>query len=206
MNKPKEPEPTLFNLNHYTKPINPFDLDNGDADLEDFPPIGKNLAYTAGMKVGQVIELESGKRGMVIAIIDGRHVRAYFPGESPIKVCADDFSVVPGVRVHFCESCTLTQNHSDSVRVHLEAETQEKRTLTQLAGEISQLPLSDLHELKAIIDGLIQAMQPEANETTNSQRGHFELKRVKGYGPYRYLRYWSNGKHCSVYLGKSSGD
>ena len=228
--KRQKPEPqklTLFNLNDYTDPIHFYDLDN-EGCIEGVPPTGKNRAYTAGMKVGQVIELlENRKRGLVVAIVDGRYVRVWFPGESEIqKVCADDFEVNHLVRVHLeaqtqekrtltnypqgNESvrvhCTLTDEErrlDESVRVHLEAQTQQKRTLTQLAGEISQLPLSDLHELKAIIDGLIQAMEPEAaNEAANSLRGHFEFKRVKGYGPYRYLRYWSQGKHRSVYLGK----
>lgn len=187
--------PTLFNVDAYTKPITFFDLDNRDTEVEDFPPTGKNRAYTVGMKVGQVIKLADGKQGLVIAIINERYVRAYFPddGESS-KVCADDFEVVPSLRVHFggetSEKRTLT-------------ETPKSRTLSDLSTAISHLPLSDLHELKAIVEGLIQAME-EPEEATNERnhRGHFEFKLINGYGPYRYLRYWSGGKHRSVYLGK----
>jgi hypothetical protein len=84
--KQQQQQEALFNLNSYTKPITQFDLDNRDADLEeDFLPTGKNRAYTVGMKVGQVIELENGKRGMVVAIIDGRHVRAFFPDGEEVR-------------------------------------------------------------------------------------------------------------------------
>ena len=40
-------------------------------------------------------------------------------------------------------------------------------------------------------------------KASNSQhQGHYEEKIINGCGPYRYLRYWERGKHCSVYLGK----
>jgi hypothetical protein len=33
-------------------------------------------------------------------------------------------------------------------------------------------------------------------------RGYYEEKVINGCGPYLYLRYWSGGKHRSIYLGK----
>ena len=37
-------------------------------------------------------------------------------------------------------------------------------------------------------------------------RGSIERKMINGCGPYLYLRYWSGGKHRSVYLGKAESD
>lgn len=34
-------------------------------------------------------------------------------------------------------------------------------------------------------------------------RGSIERKTINGCGPYLYLRYWSCGKHRSIYLGKA---
>lgn len=33
-------------------------------------------------------------------------------------------------------------------------------------------------------------------------RGFIEEKYIRGYGPYRYLRYWYGRTHKSLYLGK----
>lgn len=33
-------------------------------------------------------------------------------------------------------------------------------------------------------------------------RGYYERKIINGCGPYLYLRYWSGGKHRSIYIGK----
>jgi len=33
-------------------------------------------------------------------------------------------------------------------------------------------------------------------------KGYYEQKMINNCGPYLYLRYWSGGKHRSVYLGK----
>lgn len=33
-------------------------------------------------------------------------------------------------------------------------------------------------------------------------RGYYERKIINGCGSYLYLRYWSGGKHRSIYIGK----
>ncbi len=69
-----------------------------------------------------------------------------------------------------------------------------------------------LNEMVAIIGGLLNAQgiqcTGEVTEVSESKRGrpggsgYFEDKLIKGYGPYRYLRYWDNGHRRSVYVGK----
>lgn len=79
-----------------------------------------------------------------------------------------------------------------------------------------------LNEMLAIINGLldVQGVQGANNITevslskgddcgsrgsaggNRARSGYFEDKLIKGYGPYRYLRYWDNGKRRSVYVGK----
>lgn len=72
----------------------------------------------------------------------------------------------------------------------------------------------ELEEMKAIIDGLLQVtaappIQSEQPTSTTQKRrgrknggGYIEEKRINGSGPYLYLRYFSNGKRKSVYVGK----
>ncbi|MEP0858496.1 hypothetical protein [Trichocoleus sp. DQ-U1] len=71
----------------------------------------------------------------------------------------------------------------------------------------------ELKEMKAIIDGLLQAMEPipepieeaafpNQGRGRNGSIGYLEEKIINGCGPYRYLRYWRAGKRKSVYVGK----
>lgn len=70
---------------------------------------------------------------------------------------------------------------------------------------------AELEEMKAIIEGLLSASAPVPEDNTlnapllEGRRGgsYIEAKLINGFGPYRYLRYWHQGKRKSVYLGKS---
>lgn len=101
------------------------------------------------------------------------------------------------------------------------AETPKKRTLNLLDEAIRaahQLSDEDLPRLQAAIAGLMEAREIEKfrgqeevetpeTRTLNQrsgQSGSFELKMINKCGPYKYLRYWSGGKHRSVYLGKAA--
>jgi hypothetical protein len=71
-----------------------------------------------------------------------------------------------------------------------------------------------LNEMVAIINGLLDAQGTQDNgnvaKVSKNKRGrpagsgYFESKLIRGYGPYRYLRYWQNGQRRSVYLGKAN--
>jgi hypothetical protein len=81
-----------------------------------------------------------------------------------------------------------------------------------VASHAYQWNLAELEEMRAIVDALIEASQPEpqteAVPAGNSQScgtrggGYFEEKMINGCGPYRYLRFWVSGKRKSVYVGK----
>lgn len=83
-----------------------------------------------------------------------------------------------------------------------------------LAHQLSQIELSEL------IDGLTQLREARDEQLNDDQderedygkkhgrssRGRsarVEAKMINGCGPYDYLRWWSDGKHRSTYLGKS---
>ncbi|MBD1838903.1 hypothetical protein [Coleofasciculus sp. FACHB-501] len=83
----------------------------------------------------------------------------------------------------------------------------------QVAPHAAKWNRDELEEMKAIIDGLLQAMEPtpepmEEAALPNQDRGckggigYLEEKIINGCGPYRYLRYWRAGKRKSVYVGK----
>jgi hypothetical protein len=71
---------------------------------------------------------------------------------------------------------------------------------------------AELAEMRAIVDALMEASQPEpepeavpaGNSHSRGTRGggYFEDKMINGCGPYRYLRFWLSGKRKSVYVGK----
>jgi hypothetical protein len=87
--------------------------------------------------------------------------------------------------------------------------------LREITSRLSLLSRSELRELKSIIEALLEAEIKEDKEflSTRSKSkikksgggGHIEKKKIKGYGPYLYLRYWSGGKLKSVYIGKPKG-
>ena len=76
--------------------------------------------------------------------------------------------------------------------------------LDVLTIQLDKLTEAELWEVRAIVDALLEVKAfPE-----KSSSGHIEVKMIpdkkrgKFYGPYRYLRYWQNGKLLSRYLGK----
>jgi len=87
-------------------------------------------------------------------------------------------------------------------------------SLERVTQEIAQLNRSDKEELLVILRAMLEAEegeQPEDERITKERtqhrgpkggRGYYERKVINGCGPYLYLRYWSGGKHRSVYLGK----
>jgi hypothetical protein len=89
--------------------------------------------------------------------------------------------------------------------------------LPTLAAQVAQLSKAERAELMAILQAIEQAEDDlsqrvvdryrKKQEALNRRgirggRGSFEDKYIRGYGPYRYLRYWYGKTHKSVYLGK----
>lgn len=88
--------------------------------------------------------------------------------------------------------------------------------LSQLIAQAARLSKSDRLELIASLEALNQAeadhesqdnrLTPRKDQLNHKGirggKGSFEDKYIKGYGPYRYLRYWYGKTHKSVYLGK----
>lgn len=86
--------------------------------------------------------------------------------------------------------------------------------MNEITARLGQLSQEELKELALIIQGLLEALEEEKSlskggggmqESKSKQRGHIELKRINGCGPYRYLRYWAGKRLKSVYLGKADG-
>jgi hypothetical protein len=72
-------------------------------------------------------------------------------------------------------------------------------------------------KLRELIDALLALAEAVENEpflngnTSNGNGsgrsgGYVELKMIKGCGPYRYLRFRSQGQYKSIYLGKAQSD
>lgn len=95
-------------------------------------------------------------------------------------------------------------------------------TPKDVAPHAYQWDREQLTEMKAIIDGLLAAQdsfepqEDEAHELSSDPGteslsrgkrggGYIERKTINGCGPYRYLRYWHQGKRKSVYVGKVAG-
>jgi hypothetical protein len=89
----------------------------------------------------------------------------------------------------------------------------KKSKAARLVAELDGWEDRELEELAAMVQALLESRKEEepvedADEDGSSderQGGHVELKMINGYGPYRYLRYWSGGKLKSQYLGKVGG-
>lgn len=96
----------------------------------------------------------------------------------------------------------------------------DRPKLPAVAALAVQLSRSDRQELIAILQGYneaeAEAEQEERERKERKQavldrkgirggRGSFEDKFIRGYGPYRYLRYWYGKTHKSVYIGKVKG-
>lgn len=88
----------------------------------------------------------------------------------------------------------------------------KRLTPTDIArSHASSWDRDDLLEMAAIIDGLLAAFDaigepPIAKSQQQGKHGgggYVEQKTISGCGPYRYLRYWHQGKRKSIYLGKA---
>ena len=93
-------------------------------------------------------------------------------------------------------------------------QTRDTPTLERVVPAIAQWKRSDKEELLVILQAMLEAEEDEQADDEHTLkehtqhrgpkggRGHFERKIINGCGPYLYLRYWSGGKHRSVYIGK----
>ena len=88
----------------------------------------------------------------------------------------------------------------------------------QVEALLPQMTISDLLELRAMIDTNIDTLeleeQQEAQQEPASERGqeasqskgkggsYVELKMINGCGPYAYKRWREGGRLCSEYQGK----
>lgn len=84
-----------------------------------------------------------------------------------------------------------------------------------VTGHLGQLSRDDLVELRTMVDvllsqsgRLVDLFDPEleqvreVEQTPAAPKGHIEAKRINGYGPYLYLRYWQGKTLKSKYIGK----
>lgn len=79
--------------------------------------------------------------------------------------------------------------------------------------QIADWPERDLRNLQDAIAGLLAARQaedaePESPSSNGAPKascaaGWYEVRTVRGCGPYKYLRYRQGGKKRSIYLGKA---
>ncbi|MEM1279130.1 MAG: hypothetical protein AAGG53_03700 [Cyanobacteria bacterium P01_H01_bin.152] len=114
---------------------------------------------------------------------------------------------------------------SDRVVVGAGMKRRSRNRVDELVRELSRWEGRELRELQAALGGLLGALEREAaaqpikppaskkgaatdsRGAVQSQRGHIEEKYIqrgkKLHGPYRYLRYWQDGKLRSKYLGKA---
>ena len=93
-------------------------------------------------------------------------------------------------------------------------QAKDPNTLERVIQVVAQLNRSDKEELQVILKAMLEAEEDEqaADEQTLKERtqhrgpkggrGYYERKLIRACGPYLYLRYWSGGKHRSVYIGK----
>lgn len=91
----------------------------------------------------------------------------------------------------------------------------KRLTPTDIARDhASSWDREQLEEMMAILDGLLAAMKCLAEspiakpqqQGKHGSSGYIEQKIIGNCGPYRYLRYWHQGKRKSVYLGKAVVD
>lgn len=88
-----------------------------------------------------------------------------------------------------------------------------KTKTAKLLPELADWTLEDLRDLQSALATLIEKTESEEEQerakaaASNADTG-IELKWItrngKRYGPYRYERWWENGKHKSRYLGRAS--
>jgi hypothetical protein len=84
-----------------------------------------------------------------------------------------------------------------------------RNRVNELLREIATWELRELRELQSALGGL-QASLQRASKSARQSQGHIEEKYItrgnKRHGPYRYLRYWEDGKLRSKYLGKRQSE
>ena len=94
---------------------------------------------------------------------------------------------------------------------------------TRITKNLGRLTLAELEELSQIVDTLKEAKSKEVPKEVQAQRkkdelirssierardgrdvriGYLEEKMINGFGPYLYFRYWQDGIHKSLYIGK----
>lgn len=87
-----------------------------------------------------------------------------------------------------------------------------KKTPFQTAcATLGMLTEDELFELVRLIDELLYILEPspesdiggDEKDTQPGGRGHIELKMIRGFGPYAYLRRWKGKTLTSTYLGKA---
>jgi len=93
--------------------------------------------------------------------------------------------------------------------------------LDAIAQQLDALSHEELLEVQAMVEVLLtskaeppeieegKAVEPQVYRGPKGGKGHIEIKlipdkkRGKTYGPYRYLRFWHEGKLKTRYLGKA---
>lgn len=92
--------------------------------------------------------------------------------------------------------------------------------LDAIAQQLDALSHEELLEVQAMLEALLatkaeppniqaETADPEGYRGPKGGKGHIEIKlipdtkRGKTYGPYRYLRFWHEGKLKTRYLGKA---
>ncbi len=97
----------------------------------------------------------------------------------------------------------------------------QSSSLDAIAKQLQYLSELELEEVKDMVAALLMEARRQLNEPLEEEErelggledmksrgsGHIELKMIPNngrlYGPYRYLRYWSQGRLKSRYLGKA---
>jgi hypothetical protein len=114
----------------------------------------------------------------------------------------------------------MTRNNSIAKRYLSTDASPTINPLDAIAKQLHLLTPTELEEIQDMIAALLDVHrlgeedepEPErpTSESTNRQgRGHIEIKlipdnvRNKHYGPYKYLRYWNQGRLRTRYLGKA---
>lgn len=85
--------------------------------------------------------------------------------------------------------------------------------LQKALSTLGALNQSELRDLRRAIDDLLELLEsPDDDQDQTSDDdsdvrrpalGHIEAKRIRGYGPYLYLRRWEGKTLTSTYIGKA---
>jgi hypothetical protein len=86
-------QPALFNVAPYQVESDPRATAWREPSMES-ETVGGTCAYTVGLKPGQMI-ITGKKIGIIIRILDNRHISAFVSGESQSRrICASDFEML----------------------------------------------------------------------------------------------------------------